>query len=60
MRNADSPVGSSSTPSTIRIDVVLLTVASFACSFVKADIVRLSKRLGNTFTATGTPALWPA
>lgn len=59
MRSADSPDGISSTPSTIRIDVMRLTVDSLACSLVNADIVRLSKRLGNTFTATGTPARWP-
>lgn len=57
--SADSPEGISSTPSTIKIDVTRRTVDSFACSLVNADIVRLSKRLGNTFTATGTPALCP-
>jgi hypothetical protein len=58
MHSADSPVGISSTPSTIRIDVVLRTVASFDCSFVNADIVRLSKRFGKTFSATGMPPRW--
>jgi hypothetical protein len=60
MRSADSPEGISSTPSTIRMDVTRRTVASLDCSLVNADIVRLSKRLGNTFSATGTPARWPA
>jgi hypothetical protein len=57
--SADSPDGISSTPSTIRIDVIRLTVDSLDCSLVNADIVRLSKRFGNTFIATGTAARWP-
>ena len=56
IRRAISPEGSFSTPSTMRIDVTLRTVASLACSFRNADIVRRSARSGKTFNATGTPA----
>jgi hypothetical protein len=59
IRSAGSPVGNSSTASTISRDVMRRTVDSFDCSLLNADIVRLSKRLGNTFRATGIPARCP-